>query len=455
METTTTTTTPAQAKKRAPNPKEMEIIEVMRKILQGRIHTCTEIELALAGHSREWRDALGELFNTFLHEGEERFWRAYEAISRCYPQYGQWRDLLAVPAELPAPVPQTPRPAAILLSEVEPQEVRWLWDQRLALGKVTMLDGDPGMGKSMLTLDLAARTTRGWVMPDTTPGLGEPAGVVLIAPEDNLADTIQPRLRRAGADLSRVASLGTIPVTDSSTGFPYRRPFQLAEDLETLAETIDLVQARLLIIDPVMSLFGNKDTYRDNDVRAALAPLQMVLETKMVAGMLVRHLTKGSSSNNALYRGSGSIAFVALARTAMMVVNDPYDPDKSVLLHTKSNIGQIGSQLCFSVQSEEPPEDPRPHVCWHGECNYSKEELDAAASDKAVATSHDEHKPTTARDEILRVLEEHAPDAMSLTDVAGALPEISFSTIRVTLSRMVKDGEIEQPARGKYGVTDL
>jgi len=423
METTTTTTTLVQAKKRAPNPKEMEVIEVMRKILQGRIHTCTEIELALAGHSREWRDSLSELFNTFLHEGEEMFWRAYEALSRCYPQYGQWRDLLSVPAELPAPVPQTPRPASILLSEVEPQEIRWLWKQRLALGKLTMLDGNPGQGKSMLTLDLAARVTRGLVMPDLTPGLGEPAGVVLVGPEDDLPDTVQPRLLRAGADLRRVAALCTVPVTDAC-GHSYERPFSLFEDLEHLAATIERVQARLVIVDSVMKLLGDKDTYRSNEVLAALTPLQWLLEVKGVAGLLLRHLNKGSSGMNWLYRGQGSIAFVGLVRTAMMVINDPYDPDKSVLLQTKSNISKLAPQLSFSVQYEEDPGDTRPHVCWHGECNYSKEELDAASSDKAVATAHDEHKPATARDEILRVLEDHAPDAMSPMQVAEELPDV-------------------------------
>jgi hypothetical protein len=438
------------AKKRVPNAKETEIINVLRKIREGRITTCMEVNLELARHSQEWRDTIGELLKTFVHDGEEMFWEVYDSVALCYPPFGEWRSLLDVPAPRDKKVQEPPPSDAILLSEVEEEEIAWLWEQRLALGKVTMLDGDPGQGKSMLTLDLAARVTRGIVMPDLTRGLPAAAGVVLIAPEDHLGDTVRPRLRRAGADLARVASLGTIPVTDPSTGYTYRRPFSLSEDLERLERAIDRIGARLLIIDPVMSLLGGKDAYRDNEIRMLLTPLQMLLEKKRVAGLLVRHLTKSSSSiNNALYRGGGSIAFVALARTAMMVLKDPYDEGKNVLVHTKSNIGRIAPILSFSVDSDEAPGDIRPHVCWHGTRNYSHEELFSSPP----STPREGRKSATARDEILRVLEEHAPEALTPMEVAKELPEMSLSTIQVTLQRLAKDGSVGQPARGKYGTT--
>lgn len=439
-------------KKRVPNAREMEIIDVMRKILQGRIHTTAEVELALAKHAQEWREALCEMLDAFLRQGEKAFWRLYEVIVRCYPQYGQWHDLLSVPAPLDDPVPQTPRPPFVLLSDVQEREVQWLWYPRLALGKITMLDGDPGQGKSMLTLDLAARMTRGITMPDLTSGLSEPAGVVLVLPEDDLADTVRPRLRRAGADLSRVAALTTIPVTNAS-GQGYERPFSLFEDLDVLSETIDRVQARLVIVDAVMKLLGGKDIYRANEVMAALTPLQLLLEHKGVAGLFLRHLTKGSSGMNSLYRGMGSIAFAGLARMTMIVYKDPYDQQKSVLYHNKSNNSEYGSQLSFSVQYGEPPDDTRPHICWHGECHYSESELNSGSSSPHSAGSFDERKPNTARDEILRVLEEHAPEELTPKQVADELSDIPLSTVQVTLQRLAKDGMVEQPQRGKYSLT--
>jgi len=448
---------------RQPNELERNILRVIREILQGRIQTCMEIGQQLPKAPYWWRDNMEVLLNTFVHHGEERFWLAYQGLCNCHPEFEAWRSWLTAatfPPALPTPpavgatagmqVPETPLPE-ILLSEVQPRAIHWLWQPRLALGKITILDGDPGVGKSMLTLDLAARVSRGWVMPDTTPGLGEPAGVVLISPENDDADGLHPNLRRAGADLSRVASLATVPFTDAATGLIFRRRFHLAEDLLVLSEVIDRRQARLLIIDPISEVLGGKDTYRDNEVRAALAPLQMLLEEKGVACVLVRHLNKGSSGGNVLYRGQGSIAFVALARSAMMVVRDPYDARKSVLLHTKCNIGKLAPQLCFSVQTGEPPEDTRPHVHWHGECHYSDEELSGLSH--GSSDSSNERKPNTARDEILRVLEEHAPEAMSPTDISEELPDMSFNTIRSVLSRLVKDGEIEQISRGKYELT--
>src|SRR5919107_5572070 len=100
------------------------------------------------------------------------------------------------------------RPVGTLLSEVEPEQVEWLWPGRLPLGKLSVLDGDPGLGKSVLTLDLAVRVSAGLELPDG--GRCEPAGVVLLSAEDGLADTIRPRLDAAGADTERIVALSTV-----------------------------------------------------------------------------------------------------------------------------------------------------------------------------------------------------------------------------------------------------
>jgi RecA-family ATPase len=261
-----------------------------------------------------------------------------------------------------------------LLSEVRGEKVYWLWQRRLPLGKIATLDGDPGLGKSNLALDLAARVSMGREMPDGTPGIEGGAGVVLIALEDGLADTIQPRLQRAGANLSRIVSIGSITTTDLGTGYTYERPFLLPDDLTVLEQAIERVQAKLVIIDPLMAIFGSRDTYKDSEVRLTLAPVQMLIEKAGAACVMIRHLTKAGGSN-ALYRAGGSIAFIATARSGLMVLKDPTDESKRVLAHVKSNLSVQATNLVFSVVSDQEYGDDRPYISWLGQSTQTLQEL--------------------------------------------------------------------------------
>lgn len=137
----------------------------------------------------------------------------------------------------------------ILLSEVEPERVDWLWPGRIPKGKLTVLDGDPGLGKSAATVDLAARVSAGLELPDGT--LCEAAGAVICSAEDGLADTIRPRLDAAGGDPSRVLSLAT--VTD---GEGLERPLSIPQDVPIIEEGIGRVEAVLVVVDPLMAFFG-------------------------------------------------------------------------------------------------------------------------------------------------------------------------------------------------------
>jgi hypothetical protein len=301
---------------------------------------------------------------------------------------------------LPAPQPskQGGKTVGTLLSEVRGRKVHWLWQDRLPLGKLTTLDGDLGLGKSFLALDLAARVSTGREMPDGTPGIAGGAGVVLIAPEDGLADTIYPRLQRAGADLSRIVSIGTILVTHPRTDDTDERPFRLAQDLMTLLEAIKRVRARLVIIDPLTAIFGNRSTYEDTEVRAALAPVQMIIEHLGAACLMLRHPTKGSSYNP-LSRPSGLLPFLPIAPSGLMVLRDPTDESKRVLVHVKSNLSAQAPNLSFSIVSDENSGDDRPSIRWHGACLQTLQEL---LNPPVVIQSLG-----TARQEILSVLEEY------------------------------------------------
>src|ERR1700730_2208443 len=129
----------------------------------------------------------------------------------------------------PAPAGEAP---GLFLSDIAAQEVRWLWQKRIPLGKITILDGDPGMGKSLLAINIAARVSTGQPMPDGTPGTQ--GGVILIAPEDGAGDTLRPRLEAAGGDPSQVLLLNLVESLNAKKVKVNDRPFSLSQDLEVL-----------------------------------------------------------------------------------------------------------------------------------------------------------------------------------------------------------------------------
>src|SRR2546426_355266 len=220
---------------------------------------------------------------------------------------------------LPPPASPQPEPAqpdsdpeaqapGIFLSQVEAQPVHWLWDKRIPLGKITLLDGDPGMGKSLLALDLAARVSSGLPMPDGTPG--PQGGVILIAPEDDAGDTLRPRLQAAGGDPSRVLLLTSVPGLETHKMALVDRPFSLSHDLELLERAIERINARLVVLDPLMAVLGGCiDSCRDQEIREVFTPLAHLAERTGCAILIIRHLTKGTS-HNALYRRAGSIGII-------------------------------------------------------------------------------------------------------------------------------------------------
>jgi len=230
------------------------------------------------------------------------------------------------------------------LADVEPERVEWLWKDRIPLGKVSILDGDPGLGKSTLTLDLAARITMGRPMPDMPHMASMTAGgVVLLSAEDGLADTLRPRLAAAGADLARVHAFDSLP----ETGLP-----TIPEGLDRIEAAISGTGALLVVIDPLMALLcGQVNAHRDQDVRRALAPLAALADRTGAAVLVVRHLNKAPGSN-ALYRGGGSIGIAGAARSVLLVARDPEDEERRVLAPVKSNLGPLAPSLGFRLRPD-------------------------------------------------------------------------------------------------------
>ena len=227
-----------------------------------------------------------------------------------------------------------------LASEIQPEETLWLWHPYIPRGMVVILDGDPGLGKSTLMLDIVARLTRGDLMPLSALAVEE-AGAVVVTVEDDLARTVVKRLRAQGADLTRVALIDEF--RDTAVMIP--------DHLPRLEKAINKMQAKILVIDPVMAVLDpDVDSHRDQEVRAKIMrPLKELAQRTDCTICLVRHLNK-VSGNSAMYRGGGSIGIVGAVRSAMIVAKDPTDPEARVFAQYKSSLARSGESIRYHIE---------------------------------------------------------------------------------------------------------
>lgn len=256
-----------------------------------------------------------------------------------------------------------------VVADVEREQIQWLWKGRLAFGKITILDGDPGTGKSTLTCDIIARFTTGREFFGH-PGPGEPGCAVIVTGEDSIPDTIRPRLEESRADLTRITVLQTFQVYDEKTGRHIDQVPVLPDDISIIENVVVERRARLLVIDPLMAhLASGVNAFKDQDVRRALTPLARLADDYRIVVIIVRHLNK-MPGGNPLYRGGGSIGIVGAARTAMLLGRDPGDDDALVLASTKSNLGKLAPSLSLRIIASKS--DPEVGVIqWLGESTHS------------------------------------------------------------------------------------
>jgi hypothetical protein len=248
------------------------------------------------------------------------------------------------------------------LNRVAADTVHWLSPGRLAAGKITVLDGDPGLGKSTLLCEFAARITRGEALPGGQPS--KPRTVLILSAEDDLHDTIRPRIDAAGGDPRRVVSFLAVP-----DGSQFGRPFVIPGDVPVLESIVLRTETALVIVDPLMAyLHRRHNANSDQDVRRALAALKTLGERTGAAIVVVRHLNK-SPSANPLYRGGGSIGIIGAARCGLLLAPHPDDPHLRILAATKGNLGHPPPSLAFRLE-------PVPHlgvtrVAWESESAFT------------------------------------------------------------------------------------
>ena len=247
----------------------------------------------------------------------------------------------------PAPLDE---PLIVGLGEVTEEPVSWLWEERIPLGAITILDGHPGTGKSTITMDLAARLSKGRRMPDGTRGIMGPT--LLLSAEDMLARPIRARLEAAEADLSLI--FGLEGVTDSM--HPEGRLIRLPSDTRIIHRAILNTGARLVVIDPFASyLSAEINTGVDAEVRRAMMPLTRVAQETECAIVLVRHLRKPDKKDTgapSMVEGGGSLGgLIGAARAGLAVWRDE-EQQMNVLTATKSNWGGWPRPIDYEIVGE-------------------------------------------------------------------------------------------------------
>lgn len=249
----------------------------------------------------------------------------------------------------------------IRASTVTPKKTTWLWKNWLPVGSVTIMDGDPSLGKSQITLDLAAHVTTGQPMPDSDDMINGP--VIILSAEDSVERTTVPRLIAAGADLSKIDFFQYVLKGEQ------RLLPSLPHDIDKLEEMIIGRSAKLVIIDPFFAFLDSSiNSFSDQDIRKVMDRLSRVAERTQSAILLLRHLNKGGN-NNPQYRGGGSIGIIAAVRTGWLVAKNPYLPPLEaggVLTMTKNNLGPYPNSLSYKIEQAIVDDIPTSHIVWTG-----------------------------------------------------------------------------------------
>lgn len=256
------------------------------------------------------------------------------------------------------------------LDNVKEKPLLWLWKNRIPKNKVTIFGGNPDAGKSLVSLDLTARLSKGRDFPDgETNDLG-PVEVALLFCEDDAADTVKPRLIAAGADCSKVYRLfGSSIVADGSQK---ERHIAFDTDLHNLERFLLEHRAiRFLIVDPISSYLGEASMVKETDVRRVLIPLAELAARLEITVLLIAHLNKRSDVS-ALHKIMGAVAISGVARAAWMFAEDPENEDCYLMVRGKLNVGKKTDGLRYSIDEKEIPNCGKaPFINWEGSTDIS------------------------------------------------------------------------------------
>ena len=247
-------------------------------------------------------------------------------------------------------------PRTIRYSEIARRPMEWLWPGRIAIGKLTFIVGEPGLGKGLLAVDLAARVSRGSCWPGEQEQRAPLGSVLMLHAEDDEHDTMPDRLQAAGADLEKIITF--VPETEGEAA----RPFSLSDDLGALeAALVANPDCRMVVIDPITAYLGSAHDSSNVEVRSLLYPLAALAKRYRVAMIAIAHLNKRPSASS-VNRVMGALTFVSTARTVWGVMRDPLDESQRLMLTLKNNVSEENQGLSFRLPKVEG--GLAPYVNW-------------------------------------------------------------------------------------------
>ena len=351
-------------------------------------------------------------------------------VHRLVPLFKDWNEVLQHRAEITdgkylreaiyglKEPPQEETVEIIRMSEVDTQTVEWLWKPYIPFGKVTIIQGNPGEGKTTLALCLCAACTNRKPFPLMPEH--EPFNVIYQTAEDGLGDTVKPRLMEAEADLDRVL------VIDES-----KQELSLSD--ERIEKAIRQNGARLIILDPIQAYVGEKtDMNKANEIRPIFRRLAEVAERTACAVILIGHLNKAAGGQSA-YRGLGSIDFRAAARSVLLIGRVKREPNIRVIVHDKSSLAPEGKPMAFCL-------DPETGFEWVGEYDITADELLSGAGGNTAT------KTEQAETLILDLLADE--NEMTSEEVMKAAAEVGISERTLKTARRNLETRIEVKRRG-------
>ena len=351
-------------------------------------------------------------------------------VHRLVPLFKDWNEVLQRRAEIAdgkylseaiyglREPPQEETVEIIRMSEVDTQTVEWLWKPYIPFGKVTIIQGNPGEGKTTLALCLCAACTNRKPFPLMPEH--EPFNVIYQTAEDGLGDTVKPRLMEAKADLDRVL------VIDES-----KQELSLSD--ERIEKAIRQNGARLIILDPIQAYVGEKtDMNKANEIRPIFRRLAEVAERTACAVILIGHLNKAAGGQSA-YRGLGSIDFRAAARSVLLIGRVKREPNIRVIVHDKSSLAPEGKPMAFCL-------DPETGFEWVGEYDITADELLSGAGGNTAT------KTEQAETLILDLLADE--NEMTSEEVMKAAAEVGISERTLKTARRNLETRIEVKRRG-------
>ena len=302
-----------------------------------------------------------------------------QAAANCTPPFPEQDALAKVASAYDRYHPgqrSTSEPIIVNLAHVKREDVAWLWRDRIPLGKLTVLEGDPEVGKSYASLAIATATTLGTRLPGNTEQRA-PAKVLILTAEDGLGDTVMPRAEDMGAELRRIDMLTAVRDEKGRE----RQP-SLIDDLDAIEKVLAGDGFDLVIIDPLNAYLGTTiDTHRDAALRSVLTPLAALAERFGVAIICIRHLTKGGR-DKPIYRGQGSIAYAAAARVVLLVGKNPDDERERVVVCIKNNLAPHPPSVAFEINDGQ--------FRWRGETMVTAAALLAPDQDDEQRSALDE-----------------------------------------------------------------